>query len=177
MKLRGIIRERRQEILGKWFGLVLSSYPPETAKFLKSRKDRFANPVGSTIYESLEGILKGFLSGDRPDALAGHIDGIMRIRAVQDFTASGAVAFVFGLKSIIRGELDEVGEGDIAELLQLEDTVDMLALMAFETYTKCREDIYEVKSNELARMTRRLLERANDALTDEEKSALKAGTG
>jgi hypothetical protein len=46
-------------------------------------------------------------------------------------------------------------------LLLFESKIDDLALLSFDIYMKCREKIYELKSNEVRNMTFRLLQRAN----------------
>jgi hypothetical protein len=81
------------------------------------------------------------------------LDGIVRIRAVQDFTAGQAVAFIFLLKRVIREELKgEVrvqpgGDG----LAAVEERIDEMALLAFDLFMKCRERIYEIRVNEAKR--------------------------
>ena len=39
------------------------------------------------------------------------LDGIIRIRSIQDFTPSEAVGFIFDLKTVIRGVVDAEGRG------------------------------------------------------------------
>ena len=87
----------------------------------------------------------------------------MRIRAVQDFTPSQALSFIFPLKRIIREELCvEIAEKQLSdEMLSLESAIDNLALSAFDIYMKCREKIYDIKANEVKRSTFRLLQMAN----------------
>lgn len=164
MKLKDRLSERKEFILEKWFERIINAYPADTARFLKDQKDRFANPVGATITRGLEGILEEILKDEQEqDRAAEFIDNIIRIRAVQNFSPSQAVSFVFLLKTIIRDELS----GDILrryhaeEVLALESQIDSLALVAFDIYMSCREKIYEIKSNEARDMTFRLLQRAN----------------
>ncbi len=47
--LEGEIAEHRDEILERWIEGVIEGYPEETAKFLRSKSDRFANPVGAGL--------------------------------------------------------------------------------------------------------------------------------
>ena len=97
------------------------------------------------------------------DALLRALDGIIRIRSVQDFTPSEAVAFIFQLKSAIR----EVVEAELRgaekwdDLSDLEARIDRVALLAFEKYTQCREKLHEVRNNEIKSRAIRLLERVN----------------
>lgn len=164
MKLRDFLSERRAAIKEKWFDSILESYPSDTSTFLKSHRDKFTNPVGSTISEAVDGILRELLDGAGAPAneTPGYLDNIIRIRAVQGFTASGAVSFVLGLKKILRGELE--GREDAGELLcqmpELDDRIDALALLSFDIYMGCKEKVYDLKANEARRMTFRLLQRA-----------------
>jgi len=161
MKWKSLLSERRSAILKKWFDAILETYPAETSSFLKNQKNRFANPVGHTILDGIEGLFRGLLDGMAPEKLSPFLDNIIRIKAVQDFTPSQAISFIFLLKKVLREELksDENGFGE--ELLALESKIDELALLSFDIYMKCREKLYELKVNELNRMTFRLLQRAN----------------
>ena len=61
------VAEHRDEILKRWMDRVIDSYPEETAKFLRSKADPFANPVGAGLREGLaellDGVIDGFVDG------------------------------------------------------------------------------------------------------------------
>jgi hypothetical protein len=153
---------RKPAILKRWFNRILATYPADTSRFLQKEKDPFANPVGNTISDGISGLYEDLLSGPPSGEVAPFLDQIIRIRAIQDFSASEAVGFIFFLKQAIREELGrEVAEESIGrELLNLESRIDELALLAFDIYMKCREKIYEIKSNEIRNRTIKLLERS-----------------
>jgi hypothetical protein len=134
--------------LKAWFQATIESYPADTATFLKSQADPFANPVGQTTYRSLE-TLVDLLSadGDR-GAMAAALDPILRIRAVQAFTPSQATSFVFSLKPIVRQHLsvDDRHAGEAVEAL--DRRIDLMAMAAFDIYVACREKIFELKATE-----------------------------
>lgn len=164
MTLKDSLSERKENILEKWFELIIDAYPPDTSRFLRDQKDRFANPVGATISRGLEGIFEEILKDKQDQAkVSVFIDNIIRIKAVQNFNPSQAISFIFLLKNIIRDELagDALQNLDADELLALESQIDGLALMAFDIFMSCREKIYEIKSNEARDMTFRLLQRAD----------------
>jgi len=73
------------------------------------------------------------------------------------------VAFVFLLKRAVREVLEEGSRPSLPArvLSDLEARVDALALSAFETYTRCREDVFEIRVREAQRRTAALLERFN----------------
>ncbi|HAK87520.1 MAG TPA: hypothetical protein DHW81_02415 [Nitrospiraceae bacterium] len=163
MSFTELLSEKKPAILKKWFDSILDTYPSETADFLKKQKDRFANPVGSTIYGGMDSLLNSLLSNDDADTISKYLDDIVRIRAVQDFTPSQSLAFIFRLKDAVREETaDESNARDFSdELTAFDLKVDALALTAFDIYMKCREKIYDIKANELRNMTIKLVERAN----------------
>lgn len=160
MSLREILFAKRSNIIGQWFDEILSSYPPDTIKFLRSQRDPFANPVGYNIRQGIEGLFDELLK-DSPVELSSFLDNIIRIRAVQDLTPSQAVSFIFSLKDILREELSaELSDGLSQEYMDFEKRIDDLALLSFDLFMQCREKIYELKAKEVKNMTFRLLERA-----------------
>lgn len=161
--LNELLLEKKQAILEKWFDSVLETYPHDTAKFLKRQKDQFANPVGSTIYRGMGSLLDLIVNNSDADAVTKSLDEIIRIRAIQDFKPSHALAFVIDLKRIVREELkgETYAEQMADELLAFDRKVEGLLLLSFDIYMKCREKIYELKANELRNMTSKLVERAN----------------
>ncbi len=162
MKLIDLLSEKRPDILKRWFDIVVESYPADTTIFLRKQKDRFANPVGHTLKQGTEVFFDELLSGADAEKAAPSLDGIIRIRAVQEGPPSRAIVFILLLKSIIREILGEaVQERSLSgELVALEARIDAVALYAFDSFMKCREKIYEVKTNETRNMTYRLLQKA-----------------
>jgi hypothetical protein len=169
--------------------LILQTYPPDAAGFLSRGKDRFTNPVGYTIHRETAVLLESILAEE--EAAGGEItdalDKLIKIRAVQDFSASQAVAFIFALKGVLHEELAEVN-ASLDEILHIDDRIDRLALAAFDYYMKNRETIYQIKINEVKNRSNKLLQRANlmyeESGTQEnsnnggkDASRLKGGTG
>lgn len=170
MKLKNLLLENRTAILEKWLDAILETYPADTANFLKNQKNRFTNPVGHTILEGIEGIFENLLNGMDRKEVSSFLDNIIKIRAIQDFTPSQAITFIFFLKKVIREKFQtEMFEKDIAEdLFNLESKIDEIALLSFDIYMKCRERLYEIRAKELQNRTFRLLQRANLILNKEE---------
>ena len=163
MKLESLLEQKRDIILKKWAESIFGSYPPETSQFLSNQKDRFCNPVGHGVTEGTGEIYEALLLGERTDKLLAALDGIVRVRSIQDFSSSQAVSFMFQLKTVIRQELAEDLNRDKDLLEQLpgfESRIDGVALLAFDIYMQCREKLYEISANEAKRRAGRLLERA-----------------
>ena len=173
MVLEHLLPQKRAAILERWFQLILETYPADTSRFLKQEKDRFINPVGYTISQEIEALYDELLQEMNSDKLAACLDNIIRIRAVQDFSPSQTIAFIFLLKKAIREELtSEIKENRVfEELLEFEARIDKLVLLAFDIYMKCREKVFEIRLNEAKAERERvlkLLERTN--LTMESQS-------
>jgi hypothetical protein len=137
--------DRRDAVLAEWLARTLETYPQETSRFLRGVKDQFRNPVGHIIRDGLQVLVDELFGAMDRARILPALDGIVRIRAVQDFSASQAVAFVFLLKKILRHEA--AGE----ELERLEARVDDLALAAFDVFMQCREKICEIRVEEARR--------------------------
>lgn len=164
MRLKELLGQNKAVILQEWFTRVADTYPPETARFLREEKDRFANPVGYALRQGMAGLWEELFHEVDPGRARAALDRIIRIRAVQDLTPAQAVGFIFIFKEVIReklaGELRE-SRVPVDDWLELASHVDYLALLAFNIYVECREKIAEIKINEVHQRTHRLLERAN----------------
>jgi hypothetical protein len=162
--LKDSLLREKETVFKKWFELVVSNYPGETQKVLLSNTDRFANPVRASLAEGLEGLLQNLI--DQSDLnqpiIQEHLDKIIRIRAVQDFSPSSAVGFVFLLKYTVREVLaKEITDSKrFEELLTFETSVDKLALLAFNVYMQCREAVFNIRATEIRNRTSRILDRA-----------------
>ncbi len=145
--LVSILKKKKTTIVKGWFEVVVSTYAPDTATFLKSQKDQFANPVGQTTLKGLEAVFDEIVSGMDRKAIISFLDPIIRIRAIQDFTPAQAVAFILDLKKVVREKLKKelktietsVGLADI------DANIDQLCLIGFDIYVGCRQAIYQLK--------------------------------
>jgi len=160
--LEKIIAQKKSVIVKKWFDLTAQTYAPDTAEFLKSNKDQFANPVGGTMLNGLNGLLDQLIHSMDPETITSHLDPIIRIRAAQNFTPSQATAFILSLKKVLRENLTkELRDSSFAaELIAFESKIDQLCLIAFDIYMQCREQILQISANETKNRTFRAFERA-----------------
>jgi hypothetical protein len=160
--LVNLIAKHRATIISKWFDSAIHAYAADTAAFLQSQKDPFANPVGSQTRKSVEGLFDQLVGGMEAGAITACLDPVMRIRAVQTLSPSQATAFIFALKKILRGMLDQqLQESSMVQQFQeIESRIDRLGLAAFDVYMACREKIYELKANETRNRTFKAFERA-----------------
>jgi len=162
MTLGDFLSGQRKDITRKWLDALVDTYPSDTRRFLRKEKSRFANPVGQTYKEEVEKLFEAFVNS-RTEKMSSALDGILRVRAIQDFTPSGALGFLFEFRQIIREALQGKGSrNDASGLFQeADEKLDQLLLMGFEVYSKRREKIFDLRANEIKRQVARLLERAN----------------
>jgi len=147
MILKDLLSQNQSAVLKRWFDLILETYPADTATLMRKEKDRFANPVGSTILREIEVLFKKLCEGSRDEKYQASLDSILKIRSVQDFSPSNAVRFVFLLKRAIEETLkNEIyKEPFIDEWMKLQFRIDELALQAFDIYMDCREKICGIR--------------------------------
>ena len=161
--MKEILEKKKAEISKRWLDVIVATYPNDNSGFLMNQKDRFANPVGYTFLKGVNGIIEVLIKGEDLTESLPFLEDIIKVRAIQDFTPAKAMGFIFKLKTIIREVLGkEIGQNQIySELFELESRIDDLALTTFDIYVKCREQLYELRTDELKRMTFSLLKKAN----------------
>ncbi|MCU0593523.1 MAG: RsbRD N-terminal domain-containing protein [Desulfobacterales bacterium] len=160
--LVNLITKQRPTVISKWFDSAIRAYAADTAAFIQSQKDPFANPVGSQTRNSVEGLFDQLVGGMDAGAIHACLDPVMHIRAVQNLTPAQATAFIFALKNILREMFDKPLQSadGMRSFLEIESRIDRLGLAAFDVYMACREKIYELKANETRNRTFKAFERA-----------------
>ena len=149
MELTEALLQKKTEILSLWIERTLDSY--SSPGFFKKSKDPFANPVGSNISQGLTTLYELLRTGAEAQAYHKPLDQVVRIRAVQDFTPSQALAPLLELKWVIKQVFS--GDKETQPLLRTLDVldceIDRMALAAFDIYSECREQLYRNRVREL----------------------------
>ena len=149
MELIEALSNKKKEILSLWIKRTLDSYT--APGFFKSSKDPFANPVGVNIANGLASLLDLLMSKEELQAYHKPLDQVVRIRAVQDFTPSQAMAPFLELKWVVKQVLS--GDKETQPLLGMLDTldceIDRMALATFDIFSECREQLYRNRIREL----------------------------
>ncbi|MBC8442031.1 MAG: RsbRD N-terminal domain-containing protein [Deltaproteobacteria bacterium] len=154
MELKQVLKKNKESFIKKWFQATIDTYPQQTAKVLGKDSNRFDNPIGAITHETIEDVFTLILEDFNQEMLEKTLDPVIRIRAVQAFSASQAVSFVFALKQI--GE--DIIDGNL--IREFDKLVDKIALAAFNRFMKCREEIFLLKATESKRRIHRAFERA-----------------
>lgn len=158
--IEALIARHKEIIVKLWIEAAIKTYPEQTTPFLLREKDRFANPIANILSDSLKKVIDDLAAGADGKQLAEGLDPAIRLRAVQDFTPSDAVSFIFSLKQIFRDVAGGQEEGRVEDFRQLDQKIDELALIGFDKYMECREKIFELRAGEAGNRTLRKFEKA-----------------
>jgi hypothetical protein len=151
MLLGDMLVESKGEIVARWVDAVLASYPEDAARIFKNGKDQFANPVGCAVKDSLWDVYALLFETEESDKVAAAIEYMVRIRAVQDFAPSAAVAAPFLLKQVVRDFCRAEKVADLEGWQVFEAKADFLARTMFDLYMGCRERLYKTQLEEYKR--------------------------
>lgn len=154
-------RGLREEIERCWARRLLATYPEEGAAFFGGQADPFRNPVGSVMSDGL-GALTRLLAAPEGeasrDAAREALEPMLRVRAVQEFTPSEAVGFVFLAKRAVRQAAEARGVVlEPGQLGAIDRLVDEFALVAFDLYEASRRRLERARRREQQRRTERLV--------------------
>jgi len=158
--LSGFIKDNSEALAESWLNAVVGSYSADSAGFIKGKEDRIANPMGHAIREMVDTVLGCLASGCEEQELASAMYRVVQMRAVQDFTASGAVAFVVSFRDSVVS-LARKKEASPELIIELDDVVLGLMARAFDLYSDCREKLSEIKLEELKRNLYMLLRKSD----------------
>lgn len=128
-----------EKLAERWLACLVSSYPLAARAALGGNINPFRNPVGHALGENLRKLAQQLLGEMDCQALAAPLDAIVRLRAVQAFSPSQALGFIFELRATAAQAGCEIEQ----------KRIDTLALMAFDQYMRCREQIFELRLQEL----------------------------
>ncbi len=159
------LQARREELAEAWCDAIFQTYPLDTVGFLRKKADSFQNPISERTRRATR-VLVDLLLGEGLDSdkVQEPLDQLVRVRAVQEFTATQAAGIIFLLKPLARRYAKEFGGGEstLWDLLQFESKIDSLALLAFETYCACKEQVTKLQVDEVKRRHGYLLKRVQE---------------
>lgn len=139
--------ERKRAIAQEWLALTFQTYPSQSLQFLLHEMDCFQNPVGHTLREGIPLLVDELVGDMNSERVRQALEGIVRIRAVQNFSARETVGFVFLLREILQKE--SAAEGVVRH--ELDGRLDEMILAAFDLYVQCRNQICDIQVSEAKR--------------------------
>jgi hypothetical protein len=158
-----ILENKAGHLCEQWLHQTVATYPADASRFFLDQKDQFLNPVGHTLSVELANLYGEVIGAMDRARIQAALTNIIKIRAVQDYSPSEALAPLNLLKGIIldavRAEL--VDSTAMEGFLLVERRIDELVMVAFDIYVGCREKIAELKSLEAKNSVYVLLERMN----------------
>jgi hypothetical protein len=148
-----LMDEKKEAILTRWVDLIFKTYPADSHGFFTNNSDPFGNPVGTAVKRETRAIFDELRGEFDPENIEKSLDAVIRIRAVQEFSSSRAVSFIFMLKQAVLEELKgDLGDaGILKDVITLFGRIDEMALAAFDIHMDCREKVNKIRLDEAKR--------------------------
>ena len=167
-----LLRQNGDAIVKRWVEAILATYPAESAAAFTRQKNQFANPIGHGLRVETRKIFDAMLDGSDDETIRKSLHEIVKVRAIQQFSAAQAVAFVFQLRQAVRTELATAAQdASIArELAEFDEQIDRMALAAFDIFVQCREQVFELRVNEVKRRVSWVMDKVTKRDSDPESA-------
>ncbi|WP_295638169.1 RsbRD N-terminal domain-containing protein [uncultured Mailhella sp.] len=159
MDIAELCSNRREALVDRWVNRFFASYPLDSKGFMRTSRDRFANPVGETTRRSASVLFDAVIGMDtEPDIVKQALHDLIWVRAVQDMPPSKAVGALYLLKEILRSEVlpeclkpENSGPEILKAYLDVESRLDTLGLLALDMYSDARERVFRIRVEEVKR--------------------------
>ncbi|MDH5655173.1 MAG: RsbRD N-terminal domain-containing protein [Spirochaetia bacterium] len=156
MSLVDYLKEKKPKIFEEWKKVSLLPFQ-EGSTFYKNT-GQFSNPVAWTTEKELNNIydaLTGLLDEKSVDRA---IDGIVRIRAVQEASPSDSIQFLSNFKTVLKNQFKDfeslkLKSGETISMDEFSDMIsgiDRLIYRAFDLYMSCREQLFKIKLDQIS---------------------------
>jgi hypothetical protein len=161
MAFQDVLKQKRAAVVSRWRDQIMSTYPGQTVTFMQRQPNRFANPVGHSIAQASEQLFDELLGACRDEQLEEILDSVVRIRSVQDMSPAAAIGFVWQLKTAIRAALEkDLKQLDMLQgFVEFEEQIDRLGKLAVNVYSVCREQLHQVRMDEIRKTAEHLYDR------------------
>lgn len=159
MNITELCSSQKDVLLERWVNQFFSSYPLDSKGFMRTSRDRFANPVGETTRIAADVLFNAVIGMDvKPETVKSALHDLIWIRAVQDMPPSQAVGALYLLKELLRNAVlpeclkaEHAQKGALAEYLTIESRIDTLGLLALDMYSEARERVFRIRVEEVKR--------------------------
>ena len=160
MGMQDFFAENKTKWVSLWFDGLIRQYPFESTPFFKNTADPFSNPVGTAVKDGLNALYPLLTTGTpAPEKLREVLDPIIRIQAVQDFSASVALSFLSDFRKIVKSGLKrrQKETGDMEAVDRVFENIDTAMLIAIDIYVSCVKKLYELRATQFRNSVRQLL--------------------
>jgi hypothetical protein len=163
MMLKDLLEEKQSAIIRRWLADTFATYSSGASEFFQHTQNPFTNPVGNALRKGITGIFECLLAEKPDESIRVYLNDVIKIRAVQEFSPSQALSFIFLLKNAIRAEIGVAVDNPelTMDLAKFESKIDRVALLAFEVYMNCREQVFTLRVNEVKRSVSAIMTRFN----------------
>lgn len=146
------VSDKKERILSLW----RAAASPQGGGLLlePSSEDRFTAPADFVYKEQVELLFDWLISDEEIIKARPALQELCKLKAVQALNPSEALGFIPELKGIIRLVIGDqnLSEAQCEEYKELEKRIDKLMLLAFDEYEHCREQIMEIRVDEVRRL-------------------------
>lgn len=152
MNITELLRGLKKEAVKAWAEEVFATYPLQTAGFLRTRNDPFANPVANMTREAANILFDAMIGEDvEPETVKKALERFIKFRAIQEDAPAKRLGVLYLFKSIMRKLcLPKLADKNmLAAYLECESRLDTLVLLAFEMYANAREILAESRIREI----------------------------
>lgn len=156
----------KSNILDEWYKCMVSSlYNSDETNYIMNEKDSFINPSGFILRAALTDIFEYLFEEKELDKIDVSLEKFTKLLALKGNDAEQILAPLFLLKSKIITIIESLYSSDKGynEISKTLSRFDSIILRVFNFYLKAREKIYEIRVNEVKRLTFSLL-RANNLI-------------
>ena len=154
----------KRNILDEWYKCMVSSlYNNDETNYIMNEKDSFINPSAFILKNVLADIFGYLFEKTELDKINGSLEKFTKLLALKGTDTEKILGPLFLLKSKIVANVESLYLSDkgYSEITKILSCFDRVILKIFDFYLKAREKIYEIRVNEVKRLTFSLL-RANN---------------
>ena len=168
-----LLADHRAIIAQRWLDLAASTLPGDFASARHDAHDPFANPVAHLLRNCIDALVHALDVGVWAESIEPPLEAFLKFQALQSAPPSDSLRFLLAVKPLLREEYPvHSGERDT-----LTSRLDDIVLLAFDIYVRCREKVFEARTNQIRRLHHVVVERGlrslaqNSVETSEDASA------
>ena len=151
MGLESFLEDHREELKLAWGKSILGSYPGQSQRFLNKDVDQFANPLAHSLKAGISELFDLLMEGANAEQLSPVLSDMIKITSLKEGQPSKSLAFLFQLKQVAYKMASQAENADeiLKDYVMLDRLVDQLIRLGFDIYAKIKEELLDIKGEEL----------------------------